>query len=280
MRLLITDGKRDFFRTAVVTGLGKGVDTSGRLGEAEMAATLDVFEDFGRIMDSHDVRQRRAIATSASRDAANGQAFVVRAAELLGVEPEVVTGQVEGRLAFGGATSDLAEDVAWTVSDIGGGSTEFASRNDTLSIDIGSVRLTDRILQSRPFEAGQAEKAHSHVAGLFADIGPFTKNLVGVAGTWTSLAAMDLGLSEYRSDLVHHHVLPIEVVESISRELGALTIPETIERFGALDPKRAPVIAAGAVVAVEVLRSVGGTKVIVSERDTLDGVAMGLLALA
>lgn len=277
MRLLITGRGGEVGRWVEVTGLGRGVDSNGWLGEPEIARTIDCLARFGELMDRHGVTERAAMATSATRDASNREELLDRAEKALGTRPEVISGEREGALAYAGATAELATDTVWVVSDIGGGSTEFVTGAGTVSVDIGSVRLTDRILERRPAPADDMEEALAQVRGLFAPV-RVSGELVGVAGTWTSIAAIDLGLEEYETERVHHHRMTRESVEGLAWHLAGLTVDETAA-IPSLDPGRAPVILAGAVIAVVVLETAGADEVIVSEQDTLDGLARELLAV-
>ncbi len=274
MRLLVTDGAQELGRWVEVTGLGKGVDASGRLEADAVARTIDALERFGEIMDGHDVEKRAAIATSATRDAANREAFLERATAALGVGPEMIRGDREGELAYEGATADL-DGGPYVVSDIGGGSTEFVSAEATVSLDVGSVRLTDRVLTDRPASRAQMEQATAHVAELFSGIAA-AGELVGVAGTWTSLAGIDLELPEYEREKTHHHRLSREAVDGLVEHLAGMTLDETAA-IPSLDPGRAPVILAGAVIASCVIDALDAEAALVSERDSLDGLAMELL---
>lgn len=281
MRLLITDGAVEDGRWAEVTGLGAGVDATGRLSEEAIARSVEVLDRFGSRMDTAGVERRRAIATSATRDARNRDVFLDAAADALRVRPEMISGPEEARLAFEGATSSLFEvGGSVVVSDIGGGSTEFVTSNSDLSVDIGSVRLTERLLPDRPSTKPQMEAATSHVRELFADVeaGP-VENHVGVAGTWTSLAAIAAELPAHDSHSVHGHSLSKGRLAEVSSMLAGMTVEETAA-IPSLDPNRAPVILAGSVVALGVMDTLGVTETLVSERDTLDGVAARLLALA
>lgn len=276
MRLLITDGVDETGRWVEVTGLGKGVDATGRLGEEALERTITVLSRFGETMERHGVERRAAMATSATRDATNRAELMDRATEAIGVRPEVVAGEREGELAYTGATIDL-EDGPYVISDIGGGSTEFVTAERAISVDIGSVRLTDRILTDRPPTSGQMSRAIGHVTELFTGV-DLMGDLVGVAGTWTSLAGIHLELPSYERARVHHHRIPREGLATLTERLSALTLEET-EALPSLDPGRAPVILAGAVVANTVIETLGAESVLVSERDTLDGLAMDLLGL-
>ncbi|MEX1038205.1 MAG: exopolyphosphatase [Acidimicrobiia bacterium] len=277
IRLLITSLQAEVGRWVEVTGLGHGVDRTGMLSESAVAATLDVFAGFGSLMDRYDVRRRKAIATSASRDAANRDEFFVSAGDLLGVMPTLITGAEEAFYAFTGATRSMADRSRVVVSDIGGGSTEFVTSETSASVDVGSVRLTDRILVDRPSTASQIEKAAQHVRELFAGVPAGNGDAIGVAGTWTSLAAVSLQLPDYDRASVHGHQLDRRDLELLVHTLSGMTIEETAS-IPALDPRRAPVILAGAVIAREVLHHLDMDEIKVSERDTLDGVAAELLA--
>lgn len=278
MRMLITDGHTEE-RLVEVTGLGRGVDRTGSLGEYAMAATLPVLESFGERMGRASVSRRRVIATSASRDAANAEAFFDRCELALGARPEIISGAEEARLAYEGALIGLEVGGPVVVSDIGGGSTEFVWEDSEVSIDIGSVRLSDRVLTDRPPPISQLKSAESLVGSLFGGIPSGGDTLVGVAGTWTSIAAIDLGDPGDRPGRGRGHVLARNRLDRLVDRLAGLSVEETAGIPG-LDPRRAPVMLAGAVVAAGVMSAVGAEEATVSWHDTLDGVAARLLALA
>jgi exopolyphosphatase/guanosine-5'-triphosphate,3'-diphosphate pyrophosphatase len=274
MRLLIVDDEgHDLVRLAKVTGLGRGTDASGKLSDEAIERTIVVFEEFGRLCDEHGVDRRRAVATSATRDAGNRDEFLARAESALGVRPEAISGVEEAELAYFGATRGRSGDFA--VVDIGGGSTEFVFRTDEInavSIDIGSVRLTDRLLFERPATFEAVESAAAHVERMFAEVAvPDGSRIIGVAGTWTSLAAIIAG----REGSVHDSVIDRLSADRLVARLAGLTVEET-ERLPGLDPARAPVILAGAVIARQVLRTLDVPEVAVSERDLLDGIVAGV----
>ncbi len=276
MRLLITGPAGEVGRWVEVTGLGRGVDATGTLAADAIARTVDALSRFGEIMTANGVSHRAAMATSATRDASNRELFLALAAAALGVMPDMISGDREGRLSYAGAVSDLAPG-DYLVSDIGGGSTEFVTANASVSIDIGSVRLTDRILPARPAPASSVAEAREHVLGLFDGLGGAADEVIGVAGTWTSLAALDLEPAQ--AGAVHHHRLARPRLDGLVRRLSGLTVEETAE-IPALDPARAPVILAGAVVAACVAEVIGVDHVTVAEKDSLDGLAAELLDLA
>jgi exopolyphosphatase/guanosine-5'-triphosphate,3'-diphosphate pyrophosphatase len=279
MRLLITDGVREWERLVEVTGLGRGVDRTGTLSDDGIEDSLAVLARFGSRMDEERVERRIAIATSASRDAANREMFFDLAESALGVRPTLISGETEARLAFAGATASTGLEGPFVVSDIGGGSTELVTAEAAVSIDVGSVRLTERAIPSRPPSPTELSAARALVEGLFAgtDLEPGT--LIGVAGTWTSLAAIAQDLPHYTPDRVHGYRLTRASLERVIDSLAKMTLEETAA-IPSLDPKRAPVILAGGLIAQGVLDALGADEVLISEHDTLDGAARELLALA
>lgn len=276
MRLLITSQSGEVGRWVRVTGLGRGVDESGVLSDEGITRSMEAFAEFGRHLDEERVGVRKAIATSASRDAANREEFFDQVEGAIGVRPTLISGVQEARYAFQGAVGIGGAGVL--VSDIGGGSTEFVTASDSVSVDIGSVRLTDRILGSHPIPIGRVENARAHVSKLFAAVGLETTEVVGVAGTWTSLSAIVLKLIQYDRELVHGAVIALGDLSSAIDSLAPTSLQD-VESIPSLDPKRAPVIVAGAIVAEQVLKHLGVDRAKISERDTLDGVAEELLAL-
>lgn len=279
MRLLVTDGEHDYERVARVTGLGRGVDATGRLSDPAIERTLGALAEFGEIMTSLDVIARRAIATSASREAENREEFFDLAESALGVRPELVSGDEEARLAFIGATSHLGDASGMMVSDIGGGSTEFVDQTGGISVNIGTVRLTERVMPDRPPSPAQLEAARQVVLDRFSSVSvQLGAKLTGVAGTWTSLAAISLDLVVYDRSMVHESELTVSEIEGLIDRLSGLSLEET-EAIPALDPDRAPVILAGAVLAAGVMETLAADHVTISERDSLDAVASRLLGL-
>lgn len=278
VRLLVTDGDIEHGRWVEVTGLGQGVDETGQLDSHRMDVTLRVLRRFGETLDEHQVERRLAIATSASRDASNREVFFDMAENALGVRPTLISGEMEARYAFRGAvTEDLEGPIV--VSDIGGGSTEFVTETMAVSIDIGSVRLTERALTRRPADPEQMRRARHIVADLFeaVSVGP-VETLVGVAGTWTSLSAIGQHLPAYDPLRVHGHIMSRQELDGVVGMLATKTIAETAA-IPSLDPRRAPVILAGGVVATGVMERLGAGRVLVSEADSLDGAAAVLLAI-
>lgn len=279
MRLLIATETGEVGRWVEVTGLGSGVDRTGRLSQDGIVASLAALRRFGRLMDDEEVIRRKAIATSASRDAANRREFFDEAAGALGVRPTLISGEEEAGYAFAGATLGRATPDDTVVSDIGGGSTEFVTAETRASVDIGSVRLTDRTLPDRPPTPAQLRDSIALVRSMFDAVALRPKpRLIGIAGTWTSLAGISLGAAEYDRAAVHGMTLGRSELGALVDRISVLTMEETMS-LPSLDPKRAPVILAGAIIAQEVMVALGADRVEISENDTLDGVAAELIAL-
>lgn len=277
MRMLIRDDDREYGRWVEVTGLGRGVDATGRLSDEAVERTVKVLHRFGVQMTALGVERRSAIATSATRDAANREMFLDRAKKALGVRPEVISGVSEGLLAFDGAMSDLLVEEPVVVTDIGGGSTEFVRSDTVISIDMGSVRLTDRMSTDYPLADSDWEEAMAMAWDAFDEVrGIEISSHIGVAGTWTSLAAMAQALPHYDRGKVHGYALHELELDRVVDMLCDMTLAE-IEAIPSLDPNRAPVMRAGAIVAHAVMGVLDIEETIISERDTLDGLAMQLL---
>jgi exopolyphosphatase/guanosine-5'-triphosphate,3'-diphosphate pyrophosphatase len=270
MRLLMVRqvgaGVVELGRFERVTGLGQGVDATGRLSAEAVDRTLLALAEFGGRMSEAGVERRRAVATSASRDAVNSEQFLDRAEIALGVRPELISGDEEARLAFAGARQGRQGPLL--VIDIGGGSTEFVTVDGGTSYQIGSVRLTDRLLRDRPVGPEALAAARSMVAAELDGVSPFSGSVVGVAGTWTSLGSMEG--SESLSQMA--------VAGWVDR-LAGMSLEE-IQRIPGLDPDRAPVILGGALIAEGAMRATGATTVTVSHHDLLDGVVAGLIGTA
>jgi exopolyphosphatase/guanosine-5'-triphosphate,3'-diphosphate pyrophosphatase len=277
IRLLITDGDNDFQRLEEVTGLGSGVDSTGVLAESRIVETLMVLNRYGRLLEDAEVSVRKAIATSASRDAENRESFFDRVEEMLDLRPTLISGEEEARLAYQGAMRGFEGPLPAVVSDIGGGSTEFVTEESGVSIDIGSVRVTERAIPDRPAPRDQVAVARAIIGQEFSAISNIEySSLIGVAGTWTSLASVARALP--RGTSVHGREVTRAEVGTIIGIMAQLTVEETAELQG-LDPKRAPMILGGILVAEGVMDALGADSALISEHDTLDGVAATLLAL-
>ena len=285
VRLLIVDRDRVtnrstlVHRRSVVTRLGEDVDRRRRLDHAAIERVLAVLRSYRATIDSQGVEATGAVATSAVRDAANGEQFLEAAERDLGVRPRLISGRAEARLSFLGVRSGLDIESPMLVIDPGGGSTEFVvgdSEPDyAVSVDIGSVRLTERHLVKRPAAMGDLDGARADLDRLLNAVElPVTpRAVVGVGGTFTSLAAILLDLPEYDSVAVHGASFPVEAFDEIAARLAGLTVAETAA-IPSLDPARAPVLLGGAMVAARALRHVGASRAVVSEADILDGIAL------
>lgn len=262
----------------VITRLGQGVDADGRFHPDAVARTLDALLGHREAMDRWAVERFRAVATSATRDAADRETFLSAAGEVLAGPLEVISGEEEARLSFRGVVSSMDATTPVLVIDPGGGSTEFVL-GDTdpvwvRSVDIGSVRLTERQLAQRPAAVGDLLAASAAVEELFAALDPpeAPATVVGVGGTFTSLAAIHLDLPTYERLEVHGCRLEaVDLAELVGR-LSRLSVDET-RAIPSLDPGRADVILSGAVIAEAALRAVGAGHGVVSEADILDGIA-------
>jgi exopolyphosphatase / guanosine-5'-triphosphate,3'-diphosphate pyrophosphatase len=268
-------------RRLEITRLGEGVDERKRLLPAPIARVRNVLTDFRREAESLGAERTLAIATSAVRDAENGEAFLGEVEWRYGFTTRLLSGNDEAQLTFRGASLGRELTRETLVLDIGGGSTELVVGGpDPLrfhdSLDLGGVRLTERFLHSDPPAGEELAACASAVRALLAervpdDIKPRTA--IGVAGTITSIAALDLGLEEYDADKVHGHRV---ARDGISAQLGRLASMPLAKRreIPALDPDRAPVIVAGTVILSEVLDHFGLDGLEASERDILDGAAL------
>lgn len=272
MRLLIVDDAGEtLVREVEVTGLGTGLDSTGELDAERVSRTVDVLESFGAKIRAHDCGSVAVVATAASRDARNGADFIERAATALGHSPKVIGGEQEARLAYTGAMAALnpPAGVSPIVVDIGGGSTEFVDANAAISHRIGSVRITDRMLSHRPVAFDQLERASRVVASeIESEIAVDQDHwMVGVAGTWTSLAALLAG--EYDPLAIHASTISRIDLDRLTIRLAALDVDATAALPG-LHPKRAPVILGGALIAREAMRLYDVSEVTISEADLLD----------
>jgi exopolyphosphatase/guanosine-5'-triphosphate,3'-diphosphate pyrophosphatase len=282
VRLLITaDDGAEVAREVVVTGLGRGVDAAKVLERSAVDATLEVISRYAELCRRSGVGRIGAVATSATRDARNGAAVMDEIAELLGVVPEVIAGDREALLSYAGATDGL-DSGPHVVCDIGGGSTEFiegeaGSVSWSHSYDIGSVRLTDRCLGGHPPSPDRVARARAEVDAVLSEprVRARTDTLIGVAGTFTSLAGIHLGLDRYDRAAVHGTMMTTDDIATLGDALAIMTLRE-LEAIPSLDPARAPVIVAGAIIAQRALLAASAEEVRVSEHDLLDGLTAEL----
>jgi exopolyphosphatase/guanosine-5'-triphosphate,3'-diphosphate pyrophosphatase len=287
-RLLVVgaDGKR-IERLMNITRLGRGVDSTGRLAPDAIERTVEVLRRYRAVMDGHGVERVRMTATSAARDAANRDEFFAAASEVIGRPPELLSGHDEALLSFAGATADLVPtDGPFLVVDIGGGSTEFVLGTDEaegqLSIDVGCVRMTEKYILHDPPRPEELTATLQVVDAYLDDVARDlpgageAARFVGLAGTVTTVAALDLGLQTYDTELIHHYVLTKDAVEEIFRELATESLAQRKDEPG-MEPDRADVIVGGCCVLVAVMRHFGFDECLVSESDILDGLAASLL---
>jgi exopolyphosphatase/guanosine-5'-triphosphate,3'-diphosphate pyrophosphatase len=236
------------------------------------------------------VVRSRLVATSAARDASNGDEFLRAAGETAGVTPELLSGTTEARLSMAGAVSDLdPDDGPFLILDIGGGSTELVAGSGSedpalaaASMQIGCVRVTERFLHSDPPSPDELGRAESMVAELLdttmADEPRLrtSRRLVGLAGTVTTLASLQMGLDDYDRSRIHHSVLTIDEVRLWYRTLATEVRQARLDRAGMV-PGREDVIVGGAMILDQVMNRFGFTECLVSEADILDGMVAGLL---
>jgi exopolyphosphatase/guanosine-5'-triphosphate,3'-diphosphate pyrophosphatase len=288
VRLLITtDGKTQIERLMRITRLGQGVNATGRLDPSAIERTLTVLREFRAVIDKYGVTRIRMTATSAARDASNSDEFFIAARDVIGVDPELISGEEEGRLSFLGATADLdPEDGPFLVCDIGGGSTEFifgtTEPEATISVDVGCVRMTEAWLHSDPPKPEELSQALSvlelhcdDVLRAIPQIGE-AKTFVGLAGTVNAAAAVEIGMTTYDRNKVHHLRMTRAMVEDVFRTLATESLEDRKDNPG-LEPERADVIVGGMCVLVTVMRRFGLREMLVSESDILDGLAMSIL---
>jgi exopolyphosphatase / guanosine-5'-triphosphate,3'-diphosphate pyrophosphatase len=294
IRLLVADvdltagTATDVVREMVVVRLGEGVDSTGMFAPQALARTFSACSAYaGRLRDVGSP-PLRFVATSASRDVSNRQEFVAGVRDILGVEPEVISGEEEGALSFAGATTGIPSDARapYLVVDIGGGSTEFVlgSGHPThrTSVDIGCVRMTERHMIADPPTPAQITAATADIDAAIARAGaavPFAQaaTLVGLAGSVTTVAALALGLPAYDAAVIHHSRIPAADVRRVSDELLAMTRAERA-CLPVMHPGRVDVIGAGALVLRRIMDATGSSEVLVSEHDILDGVAWSVAA--
>jgi exopolyphosphatase/guanosine-5'-triphosphate,3'-diphosphate pyrophosphatase len=289
IRLLVADVDQamltDVDRRMEIVRLGQGVDQTGRLAPEALDRTMAALRGYAKIINETGALAVRMVATSATRDAENSAEFVSRVKEILGVGPDVLTGDEEARLSFTGATAELTEDPPFLVTDIGGGSTEFvfgvANRVEAaISVDIGCVRLTERHLRDDPPTPAQINAALDDIDAALEQVAEVlparpARTLVGLAGSVTTVAGIYLGLRAYDSERIHHSIVPAADVHAITELLLGQTRAERA-RIPVMHPGRVDVIGAGALVLDRLMQRAGFPYVLVSEHDILDGIAFGL----
>jgi exopolyphosphatase/guanosine-5'-triphosphate,3'-diphosphate pyrophosphatase len=268
-RLLVADANgtlEEVVRRLTITRLGEGVDERRRLLPLPIARVRNVLTDYRRELEHLGAERTLCIATSAVRDAENGEAFLGEIERSYGFTTRLLSGEEEAALTLRGIG---AVEPGTLVVDIGGGSTELQLVGTELrtSLDIGCVRLTERF-------GDQVEAVRAHVCGLLPQAE--ATRAVGVAGTVTTIAALDLGLAEYDPERIHGHAISKDSAEEQLSRLAALTVEERAE---IVEPGRAPVIVAGAAILAEILDFYGLDAIEASERDILHGAALAAAEL-
>ncbi|MDX6360269.1 MAG: exopolyphosphatase / guanosine-5-triphosphate,3-diphosphate pyrophosphatase [Nocardioidaceae bacterium] len=266
--------------------LGEHVDRTGRLGDGALTRVFAAIDEYAAIIREHDVAATRFCATSAARDADNAEVFTEGVEERLGIRPEVLPGDEEARLSYDGATHGLQSGLPapYLVIDIGGGSTELILGSDTgeviagQSLDIGSVRLTERHLATDPPTEAEVTAATADIDAALdgCDVDPAdAAAVIGVAGTVTTTAAMVLDLAGYDRTILHHAVIGCDAVQGVTRRLLTMSVEER-RALPFMHPGRADVIGAGALILDRILRRTDVASLLVSEADILDGIAWSL----
>ena len=288
-RLLVADvvGGRvsPLERRSTVTRLGRGVDLSGHLAHEAIEDVCGAIGDYVGILEELGVETVDAIATSAVRDADNGSAFIAELRERFALSARVLDGEEEARATYLGATSEHTPTEPTLVIDIGGGSTELIvgageeiSFHD--SLQAGVVRHSERCIASDPPTASELEALATDVRGLIlgsVGAGIEAEHGIAVAGTPTSLAAVEMELEPYDPSRVHGHVLTLPSIQRMLSQLASVPLAERVEIPG-LHPARAPTIVAGVVILVEAMRAFDLEAITVSEHDILYGTALSAAA--
>jgi exopolyphosphatase / guanosine-5'-triphosphate,3'-diphosphate pyrophosphatase len=298
LRLLVADVDpqagtlAELDRRMEIVRLGQGVDATGRLAPAALSRTLLALTSYAGLVTAAGATAVRMVATSATRDAANAGDFVAGVRRVLGIAPEVLSGEEEARLSFLGATRELAAEPGlarppYLVADIGGGSTEFVLGDPgrvtaTVSVDIGCVRMTERHLHGDPPALAEVAAARADIDAALDVVAakiPVTgaRTLVGLAGSVTTVAALALGLDRYDAARIHHSAIGTGQVREQTARL--LALPQAARaRLAVMHPGRVDVIGGGALVLMAIMDRFGFGEVLVSEHDILDGIAWSLAA--
>lgn len=284
-RLLVADVEdgrlSEVVRRLTITKLGEGVDERRRLLPVPIARVRNCLVDYRRELESLGATQTLAIATSAVRDAENGEAFLGEIEWSYGFTTRLLNGDEEAALMARGVLAGRAAPDDTLLIDIGGGSTEIArcahgELTFAASIDVGCVRLTERFLISDPPAPRELLAAALEVRELLPQLEPLSA--IGVAGTVTTLAALDLGLTVYDPGQTHGHVISREAVEDWLARLARMTVGERLD-LPSMEPGRAPVIVAGVLILREILDAYGLPEIEASERDILQGAAFAAAEL-
>jgi exopolyphosphatase / guanosine-5'-triphosphate,3'-diphosphate pyrophosphatase len=292
IRLLVADHDADAaalidrLRRTELVRLGQGVDRTGRLAPEALERTRVALASYVADCEREQVEQVRMVATSATRDAANRDDFRAMVLRTLGVEPEVISGREEAELSFVGAVRDLTDTATpRLVADIGGGSTELVLGDGTVeaacSMEIGSVRLTERHLHDDPPAPGQIAAAERDLRDALAAACrnvpiELARTFVGVSGTVTTISALAQGLDRYDPSRTHRSRIPVAAVRETADWLLHSTHAERAAKV-VIQPGRVDVIGAGALILRVLTEQIGAAEVVVSEKDILDGIAWSIV---
>ncbi len=293
IRLLIAEpngagGLTDLERRLEVVRLGQGVDASGAFHPDALQRTFAAVDEYAESIKKADVPVEKVhfVATSATRDVKNRDSFFAGVKERLGVVPDVISGEIEARLSFYGTLSRVTpEGEPVLIMDIGGGSTELitgsaaGTLHSAISLDVGSVRVTERFLKQNPVADDDLAGAEEYVDDLLAGSGLDFSSIgtwIGVAGTVTTLAGVYLELEHYDRERVHGAVIPLPAIAELLHQLARMTVAE-IRALPSMHPGRADVITGGALIEARVAARLNVQDLIVSESDILDGIALQLI---
>jgi len=306
LRLLVADvypetGRLvDLHRRMEIVRLGQGVDATGKLAPEALARTFAMLTEYAKTIRDSGARSVRLVATSATRDASNAHEFTAGVRQILGIDPEVVSGADEAYLSFSGATAELLAGASsagrpeppFLVVDIGGGSTEFVLGGQAengrpepslsaISVDIGCVRLTERHMHDDPPTRAQIDAAAADIDAALATVtGAIrvadARTLVGLAGSVTTVTAIALGLTTYDADRTHHAKISSDLVHEVTASLLAKNHEERASN-PVIHPGRVDVIGAGALILDRIMHKFGFAEVVASEHDILDGIAWSMV---
>ena len=299
-RLLIADYQKNKFihlkRKMKITRLGKGLEQKGIILDDSAERTLDTVLGYSGLIKSHNVERYRAVGTSALRKASNSDWFISYIYKISGIKIDIISGEEEAGLSFYGAVKEMdlkssffkkKQSGSVLVVDIGGGSSEFILGDDSCnlklieSIDIGCVSLTEKFIGVAISDKDSLDSMHSYIEDSLEKVIEKINSLrpisiIGVAGTITALAAIDLGLKKYDSDRIQRHILSLKRVEEIYKKLCSLSL-KSRENIIGLDPKRADIIIGGTAILLTILKLIKNRYIMASEKDILDGIIYSLI---
>lgn len=299
-RLLIADYQKNKFiplkRKMKITRLGEGLDEKGIILNGSAERTLGAVVEYCDFLKSYNVEDYRAVGTCALRKSSNSDWFVSYIYRNSGIKIDIISGEEEASLSFYGAVRDVDLKSSFfkkhksgniLVLDIGGGSSELILGDSMChlklieSVDIGCVTLTEKFIDGDIPDKDSQKRMHVYIEDMLKKVikkinslGPVA--MIGVAGTITALAAIDLGLKKYDSDRIHRHILSLKRIDEIYKELCSLSL-EKRKKVAGLDPKRADIIIGGTAILLEVLKLTENKYLMVSEKDILDGIIYSLI---